>query len=744
VEAGDAVYLGLPRFNARERAENFSLADLCRVLPHARARGVRVYLAMNTLLTEKDLPEAMTWLHQVEPLRPDAVIAADLGLVRIVREFYPALPVHVSTQAGCASALAAEVFARLGASRVILERHLRFEEVRRIAARSPIEVEIFVHGSMCFCFSGKCLFSSFLGGKSANRGACVQPCRRVYAFAGGEGAVFSARDLSLIERLPDLVPLGIAGFKIEGRMRGADYVSAVVAAYRTALDAIRDGRPREGIEEGKRLLASAAGREATPGLVGGAKAQEVAAGGPTGNVGELLGTIRAVREGWAEVAGMPALRRGDRLRVQFAADGSGRGFTALSVRSGPNGVLVRVPFPVAPGDLLLRTGGGERVGLARRARRTMEALPPGGVDVRVAVEREAVRVEAAYGTVRRGYSFRVAGAAPPAEGIPPDGAERLRVLYRGDLPLGRIVVEEAGGRVPWHDVEVLFARAARQFDKEFYLAGKQRRVAVLPALRVAGERREARPSVFFACCFPRQLERLPRDPAVVPVVEFTRTLARDPARLPAGWREALWLRLPAPLLEGDTAFWRRAVREAASRGLRRLVLSDAGHFGLLRAAGVARGALIMTDHMLPGLNTGALSVLSRLGASRMVLPAEAPLEALRAVAPFLRGLGVPWAYGALPLMTSRLLPAQGARDAVRSPRGETFSVEVDERGSTVRPGEPFSASGILHELRAAGFHDFFVDLRGTPDEAIPRVFEALFADRPIPGTSSFNLFRTNF
>ena len=135
VDAGaDAVYLGLGKFNARERAENFNLADLCRIRPHARARGVRLYVAMNTLLTEADLPEAIGLLHQVAPLQPDAIIAADLGLVRILHEFFPGIPVHMSTQAGCASAEAAEEFARMGVSRVILERHLRKEEIARIAA----------------------------------------------------------------------------------------------------------------------------------------------------------------------------------------------------------------------------------------------------------------------------------------------------------------------------------------------------------------------------------------------------------------------------------------------------------------------------------------------------------------------------------------------------------------------------------------------------------------------------------
>ena len=143
---------------------------------------------MNTLLTEADLPEAIGLLHQVAPLSPDAIIAADLGLVRILHEFFPKIPVHMSTQAGCASAEAAEEFARMGASRVILERHLRLEEVGRIAARSPVGVEIFVHGSLCYSYSGKCFFSSYLGGKSGNRGVCAQACRLPYRLVVDGGA----------------------------------------------------------------------------------------------------------------------------------------------------------------------------------------------------------------------------------------------------------------------------------------------------------------------------------------------------------------------------------------------------------------------------------------------------------------------------------------------------------------------------------------------------------------------------
>lgn len=748
VSAGaDAVYLGLQKFSARERAENFTLEELCRVLPHARQHGVRVYLAMNTVLTEADLPEAIALLHQAAPLLPDAVIVQDLGLMRIVREFFPGISLHVSTQAGCASASAAGEFARLGAERVILERHLRLDEVRQIVDRTRIAVEIFVHGAMCYSYSGKCFFSSYLGGKSANRGACVQPCRRLYGHEGGEEAVFSTRDLSLIDLLPELVPLGFAAFKIEGRMRSAEYVAGVVSAYRTALDHIRAGKPAQGVAEGRKILSEVVGREETRGLTGGASPVEVVAGGSTGNVGEPLGAIREVRDGWAFLSGEVPVSRGDRLRVQFQSDGSGKGFTALSMRADPRGFYVTVPFPVSPGDLLFRVGGGGRAEITRRARKEMDAIRPEGVRFRVVVGEAVVAVEAAYGKVKRSFSFRVSGGRVAAGArLPSDAEGRLAAIYRGDLPLGEIRVEGHGAGVSWPDVEALFVKAARKFDKDFYLSGKELRLSILPALRVSGNRQEKVPAVFFAGCRADQLAHLPAGEEIVPVVEFSRGLARDPS--PAGrgaFRNRAYLRLPAPFLEADAAFLRRTVREAVRKGHRRWVVSDVGHFSLFSGLDLRREVTLVSDHYLYAFNMGALSVLSRMGVSRMVLPIEAPLSVLRAVGKYLHGLGIAVAYASIPLMISRLFPAGGIRGGeVVSPRAERFTVEVDERGSTVRPVRPFSASGALQEIRAAGIQDFYVDVREVPATQIGGIFAALREDREIPDTSAFNLFRGNF
>jgi hypothetical protein len=212
------------------------------------------------------------------------------------------------------------------------------------------------------------------------------------------------------------------------------------------------------------------------------------------------------------------------------------------------------------------------------------------------------------------------------------------------------------------------------------------------------------------------------------------------------FRDRGYFRLAAPFFEEDAAFLRRTVKESVERGFTRWVVSDAGHFRLFEELRLRDRVTLVSDHVLYGFNLGALATLSRLGASRMILPVEAPLSALADVGRYLYGLGVACVYGSLALMSSRLLPAAGVRTGpVTSPRGETFLVESTGKGSRVRPTVPFSASGHLGELRGAGIRDFYADLRALDGEReIPAVLEALLADREIPGTDPFNLLRKNF
>jgi putative protease len=248
VRAGaDAVYFGVGAFNARRGAEGFSSQSLLDAVSYCHARGVAAYAAVNTIVFPSEWKEAARACEDVASSGADAAIVADLGIASLFRSACPSLPLHASTQAGLHSLKGVEAAARMGFSRAILARELSIEEIGAIAAKSPIPVEVFVHGALCYAVSGQCWMSSFLGGRSANRGNCAGACRLPFAFCreGGEErrpqegeSLLSLKDLSALPLLGALDKAGVASAKIEGRLKGPEYAaSAVDAACRA-----RDGK----------------------------------------------------------------------------------------------------------------------------------------------------------------------------------------------------------------------------------------------------------------------------------------------------------------------------------------------------------------------------------------------------------------------------------------------------------------------------------------------------------------------
>ena len=191
----DAVYAGMKRFNARERTENFTSDEMSKLLTYAHSIGKKVYVTFNTLIKESEIVEAAEVLSELAVLKPDAVIIQDLGVLLLIREFFPSLTVHASTQMGIHNIEGVRTAASAGINRVILERQVTIPELDKIVSASPIDIEVFIHGAICCSLSGKCLFSSWHGGWSGNRGKCKQPCRYNYFKGGDEGYFFSTRDL---------------------------------------------------------------------------------------------------------------------------------------------------------------------------------------------------------------------------------------------------------------------------------------------------------------------------------------------------------------------------------------------------------------------------------------------------------------------------------------------------------------------------------------------------------------------
>lgn len=265
-EGADAVYLGLKSFNARLRTSNFAWNQFEAAVGAVHRLGKKVYVTVNTVCEEKETERLYRFLAYLDRIHPDGLIVQDLGIVRMCQEFFPNLEIHASTQMNVESAAAANLLYEEGVKRVVVARELGLEEIKYIKEHTKAEIEMFVHGALCVSESGLCLFSSFLGGKSANRGMCAQACRRYYTAEYPEGIkqgyYFSPCDLQLIEQIPELCDLGINSFKIEGRMKSAEYVGSVVAAYRYVIDHYKEDR-KGAVATGKRMLASDFARSKT-------------------------------------------------------------------------------------------------------------------------------------------------------------------------------------------------------------------------------------------------------------------------------------------------------------------------------------------------------------------------------------------------------------------------------------------------------------------------------------------------
>ena len=253
IHAGaDAVYLAGQRFGARAYADNFSTEELCRAIRYAHLSGRKVYLTLNTLVKESEFSEIYAYLKPFYEEGLDGIIIQDMGVLAYVRREFPGLPLHISTQAMVTGAAGAEFLKEQGAVRIVPARELSLSEIRQIKEETGLELETFIHGAMCYCYSGQCLFSSIAGGRSGNRGRCAQPCRLPYQLYEKKQSCFpkesyplSLKDLCTIQDLPALLNAGIDSFKIEGRMKKPEYAAGVTAIYRKYMDLLFEHPEKE-------------------------------------------------------------------------------------------------------------------------------------------------------------------------------------------------------------------------------------------------------------------------------------------------------------------------------------------------------------------------------------------------------------------------------------------------------------------------------------------------------------------
>jgi len=349
VEAGaDALYLGLNDFNARLRAKNFSIKTLSYLIPFAHRKNLKIYITLNTLVKQNELKNIINMLYQLEQIGTDAIIIQDLGIAYIARYYFPKLTLHASTQMVIHNSIGVRAAELLDFKRVILSRECSLSEIKAIQKSTSLELEVFIHGALCYSISGLCLASSYLGGLSGNRGRCTQVCRRRFTTTDTSGFYFSSKDLCALDFIKSLTDVGIASIKIEGRMKSADYIYKVVSAYRKFLD---NSAPLDTI---RNELCHDFGREKSHFFLESTNEKEIINESRPPGTGILLGPVISVYKEYIEIKSDEKLAAGDKIRINTPdkAEGFTGKITNLSQTSEHYQVYVNKASETRIGDLV--------------------------------------------------------------------------------------------------------------------------------------------------------------------------------------------------------------------------------------------------------------------------------------------------------------------------------------------------------------------------------------------------------
>ncbi len=758
----DAVYVGLKEFSARAKAKNVNRDELERMVGYAHARQRKVFLTLNTLVKEKELSHLIDVMAAAEAIGVDAVILQDMGVWRLARRHFPGLELHASTQLTIHNAAGVRMAERLNFTRAVLARELSLAEIAAIKGATNLDLEHFIHGAHCFSLSGQCSFSSWLGGMSGNRGRCAQPCRRRYHHKGKDGYYFSPNDLSAIDLLPELAAAGVMSFKIEGRMKSAEYVANVVQAYRMVLDAAERERPQV-IATAKELLKESFGRLPTRGFLPGSTPTDIVNPGVHGATGRLIGSVEGCRDGLLTFVPRDPLHLGDRLRIQPATDKPGTAFTIRDLRlkgqavnrvNGGERVAVGSPPDKSfrTGDRIYKVSAGQSFNLSQSAcHKRLENITPGKsvVDLRLVMSTpERIDLQAAGHGVSLARSYTVESF--PATDRPLSHEVLAKVFGKtGQLPLtlGRLEC----GVLPAVVLPLSRLNAVR---REFYQELSElievrrhqsrtdhRREAMADLVPVGTATLEP-PRLAVVLGNVHDLALLKQDGVyelILPLAPGVSVKLESGARAALKSPERILWDLPLAIFDADWPAFQAEVDRLIELGFARFRLQNLGQIPLFDNRD---GLALESGYRLFTTNSQAAAVWCELGLKASTLYVEDDRDNLAAVLSrdHERPLAVT-VYANLPMMTSRI-PLRGVKPEhpMVSDRDETYRVE--ERGglTVVRPEQDFSLIGHLGELRKMGCRRFVVDLAhlGAVSAEGRRVLAAFAQDAPLAGTSTFN------
>jgi len=663
----DAIYIGAPFFNARELARHFTMAEVAAMIDHGHRHQVKTFLAMNSLVKESEIPKATESLARLEELAPDGLIIQDLGLYSLLKQHFPKLRLHASTLTAAHNVPAVQRLTALGFSRVVLPRELTIREIAAIRAETKVELEVFVHGAMCFSYSGLCLFSSYQGGKSGLRGRCVQPCRRRYTWQaagrkeGGSGYFFSMNDLQGLELLDNLRRAGVDSLKIEGRMRNAAYVSNVVKGYRLALDNPDDPLARA---EALRLLGLAMGRKPTRGYFPGVLPKDALTPHHSGNVGKFLGKVRTVRGQVMILQLKEEVKRGDRLRLHQENSGDRQAFSLKEMRIGK-----RLVESARVGDLvLIECPGQPQVG---------DSL----------------------------FKVDLAGRRNVASAIHPE-------KFAGKLTGGKLLATRVR-RIVAALAEVAPLRSPPGKQGRERGGGERRRPAQLPLWVKSEDPQLLRQR------FPALVERL------ILVLTPPVLTAFSKFRVTEGTARRLVWALPPLIDQEAVAEYRRMIGGLVGQGFREWQIANLGQLEFF--AGLE--CRLSGDYRLNILNSLAARFWRSQGLTAGQISIETDQPSLAEVLAH-QGLAATGmtVYGFPPLFTSRYVgsPLQYDRQFV-SPRGEGFALRQAWGYTLAMADRPFSLLHRLGELAAGGLDYGVIDFSGIKlsDGSVAEVFRLL-------------------
>ncbi len=728
MEAGaDAVYTGLKEFSARAKAKNFTLADLDKLTRYAQGEGKRLYVTLNTLVKETELPQLIDTLGALEQIGVDALILQDLAVWKLARDHFPGLELHASTQMTIHNSAGVKMLERMGFSRGVLARELSLAEIAEIRRQTTLELEQFIHGALCFSFSGQCYFSSFLGGMSGNRGRCAQPCRRRHRYRQQQGYYFSTNDLSAIDLLPELEQAGICSFKIEGRMKSAEYVFKVISAYRRVLDATAADRPKQ-IKAAKQLLKESFGRQPTQGFLPGGQPNDIAIPSVKGATGRFLGEVTRVQGGEISFKSKDALQLGDRLRIQPASDKAGTAFTIRRLQLGKRGVkqtpknsFVCVPSPFhnqfKVGDGVFMVSSSSAFSLSDAAsRRKLSQLKPRVEAISLQVEASEQQLQINSSVAGQSTQFQFAIDSYPAEGRGLDqqlleqvfsatAGEPFRLAELSCAELPKIVIPPKQLKQIRRELYAELRRL-RQPHKEQSLKEHlcSARAALLPVRSTGGNKRQLRVQLRDA-----RDQRLLQDPQVDRLLlPLTGQNLRAAGKLLRRTRQIIW-DLPFVIFDRDWTDTRNAVRQLVQAGFANFRLNNLGHFPLFDGL---QEVTLFSSFRLFSVNSQAILGWKELGISDVELYIEDDRNNFAEI--LKRETGLPTTltvYASVPLITSRIAIKNVRSDnPVVSDRGDAYRVQQRQGLTSVRSETDFSFLAKLNELQNFGCHNFIIDL----------------------------------